>query len=136
MAKKDSFKAYVAELKKMIESRTAEKMELWLNPQVRATAANMVILDKIQEEILDLDHLVNPEKGSTGQIKNEVSPLLPHYDKCQRTLLMQLEALGLNYSTTPSKVNENTKKGVDSKKAGLAKLLQETQDDMNDIPEP
>ena len=26
---------------------------------------------------------------------------------------MQLEALGLNYSTTPSKVKEDTKKGVD-----------------------
>ena len=26
---------------------------------------------------------------------------------------MQFEALGLNYSTTPSKVKEDTKKGVD-----------------------
>ena len=46
-------------------------------------------------------------------MRNEPSPLLPHYDKTQRTLLMQLEALGLNYSTTPSKVKEDAKKGVD-----------------------
>ena len=52
-------------------------------------------------------------EGSTGQMKFDSHPLLPHYDKLQRTLLMQFEALGLNYSTTPSKVKEDTKKGVD-----------------------
>lgn len=111
MAKTKTAHAYELELKKMIESRTGVQMEPWLLPQVRATAANMVILDKIQAEITSLDSLVQPVMGSTGQYKNEPSPLLPHYDKCQRTLLLQLEALGLNYSTTPSKVKENTKKG-------------------------
>lgn len=97
----------------MIEARTGAKMELWLMPQVRATAMNMVMLDKVQQEILDEDSLVTPVPGSMGQMKNEVTPLLPHYDKLQRTLLMQFEALGLNYSTTPSKVKEDTKKGID-----------------------
>lgn len=96
----------------MIKSRTGADMEPWLLPQVRATAANMVMLDKVQNELLDGD-LVTLVPGSMGQMKNEVSPLLPHYDKMQRTLLMQFEALGLNYSTTPSKVKEDTKKGVD-----------------------
>ena len=80
---------------------------------VAETAANMVLLDKMQEELAGAVHLVVSSTGSTGQPKNEVSPLLPHYDKLQRTLLMQLEALGLNYSTTPSKVKEDTRKGVD-----------------------
>jgi hypothetical protein len=31
----------------------------------------------------------------------------------QRTLMLQFEALGLNYKTTPSKVTDNTKKGMD-----------------------
>lgn len=96
----------------MIKSRTGADMEPWLLPQVRATAANMVMLDKIQNELLAGD-LVTLVPGSMGQMKNEVSPLLPHYDKLQRTLLMQFEALGLNYSTTPSKVKEDTKKGID-----------------------
>ena len=39
------------------------------------------------------------------------SPLLAHYDKLQRTLLQQYEALGINYRATPSKIKENTKKG-------------------------
>ena len=115
MAKQRTAHAYELELRKMIESRTGAKMEIWLTPQVRATAMNMVMLDRIQDELTGAGALplIQPVPGSMGQMKNEVSPLLPHYDKTQRTLLMQFEALGLNYSTTPSKVKEDTKKGVD-----------------------
>ena len=113
MAKQRTAHAYELELRKMIKSRTGADMEMWLLPQVRATASNMVMLDKVQRELESADELVTLVPGSQGQMKNEVSPLLPHYDKLQRTLLMQLEALGLNYSTTPSKVKEDTKKGVD-----------------------
>lgn len=98
----------------MIESRTGAKMEMWLTPQVRATAMNEVMLDKIQDELVNSPKkLADWNDGSTGQMKFEAHPLLPHYDKLQRTLLMQFEALGLNYSTTPSKVKEDTKKGID-----------------------
>ena len=135
MAKQKTAHAYELELRKMIESRTGAKMEAWLLPQVRATAMNMVMLDKIQEEMLEEDSLVTLVPGSMGQMKNEVTPLLPHYDKLQRTLLMQLEALGLNYSTTPSKVKEDTKKGVDVEKDGLTSRLSDVQDIMNEVPE-
>ena len=113
MAKQRTAHAYELELRKMIKSRTGADMEMWLLPQVRATASNMVMLDKVQRELESADDLVTLVPGSQGQMKSEVSPLLPHYDKMQRTLLMQFEALGLNYSTTPSKVKEDTKKGVD-----------------------
>ena len=113
MAKQRTAHAYELELRKMIKSRTGADMEPWLLPQVRATASNMVMLDKVQRELEKADDLVTLVPGSQGQMKSEVSPLLPHYDKMQRTLLMQFEALGLNYSTTPSKVKEDTKKGVD-----------------------
>ena len=113
MGRQKSAHGYELELRRMIKSRTGVDCEVWLYPQVRATAANMVLLDKMQEELAGADSLVSLVTGSTGQTKNEVSPLLPHYDKLQRTLLMQLEALGLNYSVTPSKVKEDTRKGVD-----------------------
>ena len=135
MAKQRTAHAYELELRKMIKSRTGADCEPWLAPQIRTTAMNMVMLDKIQDELLDMDSLINPVPGSMGQIKNEVSPLLPHYDKTQRTLLMQFEALGLNYSTTPSKVKEDTKKGVDTEKDGLSNLLNQARDNMNDIPD-
>ena len=55
--------------------------------------------------------------------------------KMQRTLMLQFEAIGLNYKTTPSKVKEDTKKGVDSEKDGLSSLLTQARDTMNEIPE-
>ena len=113
MAKKRTAHAYELELRNMIKHRTGAEMEPWLLPQVRATAGNMVMIDKVQAELEDTNNLVTMVPGSTGQYKNEVSPLLPYYDKLQRTLLMQFEALGLNYKTTPSKVKEDTKRGVD-----------------------
>jgi hypothetical protein len=113
MAKERTAHAYELELRKMIKSRTGAEMEPWLLPQVRATAGNMAMLDKIQAELENEKDLVTLVAGSMAQMKNEVNPLLPYYDKLQRTLLMQFEALGLNYKTTPSKVKEDTKKGVD-----------------------
>jgi len=136
MAKPKTAHAYELELRKMIEARTGAKMELWLMPQVRATAMNQVMLDQIQEELTNgTRRLADWGDGSTGQMKFEAHPLLPHYDKLQRTLLMQFEALGLNYSTTPSKVKEDTKKGVDAEKDGLSNLLTQARDTMNEIPE-
>ena len=135
MAKKKTAHAYELELRKMIKSRTGADCEAWLTPQIRATAMNMVMLDKIQNELTDMDSLITPVPGSMGQLKNEVSPLLPHYDKTQRTLLMQFEALGLNYSTTPSKVKEDTKKGVDAEKDGLANMLSDARQGMTEVPE-
>lgn len=121
MAKLRSAHAYELELRKMIKARTGTDMEPWLLPQVRATASTMVILDKIQNEILEEDTLVTLTVGSTGQQKNEVNPLVAYYDKMQRTLMLQFEALGLNYKTTPRKVTENTKQGGEEhdKLAGL-----------------
>ena len=136
MAKQKTAHAYELELRKMIESRTGAKMEMWLMPQVRATAMNQVMLDQIQDELTNgTRKLADWGDGSTGQMKFEAHPLLPHYDKLQRTLLMQFEALGLNYSTTPSKVKEDTKKGVDAEKDGLSNLLTQARDTMNEIPE-
>ena len=113
MAKQKTAHAYELELRKMIKSRTGADMELWLLPQVRATASNMVMLDKVQAELERADDLVTLVPGSQGQMKSEVSPLLPHYDKMQRTLMLQFEAFGLNYKTTPSKVKEDTRRGID-----------------------
>lgn len=136
MAKQKTAHAYELELRKMIESRTGAKMEMWLMPQVRATAMNQVMLDQIQDELCNGSRkLADWGDGSTGQMKFEAHPLLPHYDKLQRTLLMQFEALGLNYSTTPSKVKEDTKKGVDAEKDGLANMLSDARQGMTEVPE-
>ena len=123
---------YTKELKAMIKARTGQECEVWLNPQIRTTASNLVILDKVQAEIERCSNLVIAVNGSTGQVKNEVNPLIPYYDKMQRTLMMQFEALGLNYKTTPSKVKEDTKKGVDEND-GLVNIMAGTKRSLEDM---
>ena len=114
MAKQRTAHAYELELRKMIKSRTGADMEAWLLPQVRATAMNMVMLDKVQETLSDDDtDLMITASGSMGQMKQDAHPLLAHYDKLQRTLIQQFQALSLNYNATPSKVKESMKQGVD-----------------------
>lgn len=110
MAKRMTIKQYEAELKKLIKERTGRDFEPWLLPQIRSTAKNEYMLDKVTEE-LDSSDLATIGIGSTGQQKTEVNPLLPYFDKLNRTLIAQFEALGLNYNTTPKKVTENTKQG-------------------------
>lgn len=110
MAKQKTVSSYITELKKMIRSRTGVDMEPWLMPQVRSTAMNMVVLDKIQGE-LDKSNITYFEQGSMGQQKLTLNPLLATYKDMQRTLLLQFEALGLNYKATPSKMTEPTKQG-------------------------
>ena len=127
MAKKKTAHAYELELKRMVEARTGVACEIWLMPQVRATAANMVMIDRIQDELLESDSLTDLRTGSMGQQKIEVTPLLPHYDKAQRTLMMQLDALGLNYASTPSKIVEETKKGA-STSDPLMNILKEAKE--------
>ena len=113
MAKKKSTHAYELEIKKMIIERLG-KFDIWLMPQVRATAMNMVMLDKLQETLSDDDtDLMITASGSMGQMKQDAHPLLAHYDKLQRTLIQQFQALSLNYNATPSKVKESVKQGVD-----------------------
>ena len=113
MAKQKSAHAYELELRRMIKEMTKQDCQVWLGPLIKTTAYNMVVRDKIQDEILEMDSLITPMPGSMGQIKNEVSPLLPHYDKCQRTITQQLTALGLTFEATPSKVKDDRAKGVD-----------------------
>lgn len=112
MAKAKTAHAYELEIKRMIEKRNGE-FDMWLIPQLRATALNCVMLDKIHDELCKERSLLITSAGSMDQTKYEAHPLLAHYDKLQRTLLQQYEALGLNYRATPSKINETTRKGVE-----------------------
>lgn len=125
MAKPKTVHAYELEIKRMIVERLG-KFDCWLMPQVNATAMNRVMLDKIQGELTsESTKLIIVENGSNGQIKQDAHPLLAHYDKLQRTLIMQYQALSLNYNATPSKITENVKKGgskQDALQEALSKL--------------
>lgn len=113
MAKERSIHAYELEIRKMIEQRVGQ-FEVWLKPQVEATAMNRAMLAKVHNELIkEQTDLMITIPGSMGQIKQEAHPLLSHYKELQRTLILQYEALGLSYKATPSKIKEDAKKGVD-----------------------
>lgn len=85
---------YIEELKESIQQKTDSCFDPWLMPMLRATAMNMVILDKMQAK-LEEEEITNSMTGSMGQQKIDVHPLLDKYDKMQNTLVRQFEALGL-----------------------------------------
>ena len=88
---------YIDELKDMIvQANEGKPFSPWLMPQLRATAMNMVILDKLQTAIEKETSLTQSMTGSMGQQKIEVNPLLDKYYKAQDVLINQFTALGLN----------------------------------------
>ena len=113
MARQKTSHAYELEIIKLIKARNGNFDE-WLRPQLEATAANRVMLAKIQAELEAEASLLLTLPGSMGQQKRDAHPLLTHYDKLQRTLILQYAALGLNYNTTPAKVTESTRKDAES----------------------
>ncbi len=126
MPKQRTIASYITELKKMIYERTGEDYQKWLMPQMRSTAMNLVMLDKVQEE-LATSKLLTLETGSNGQNKTVQNPLLVTYKDLQRTLILQLEALGLNYKVTPTKITDPTKKGGNEHDK-LMELLNDSKD--------
>jgi hypothetical protein len=96
MAKKKTTDDYIDELKRMVvEANDGKPFQGWLLPQLRATAMNMVILDKLQSTIEKEDSLTMSMNGSMGQQKIEVNPLLGQYYKAQQVLMDQFTLLGL-----------------------------------------
>ena len=72
MAKKDkTINDYIEELKTMVEHRNDGCFDPWLMPMLRATAMNMVILDKMQIS-LESDNICKLMTGSMGQQKTEL----------------------------------------------------------------
>ena len=91
---KQKTKDYIDELRGLIEKRNEVGFDPWLMPMLRSTAMNMVILDRLQEE-LEKSNMTDYMDGSMGQQKVQVNPLLDKYDKMQNTLIKQFDALGL-----------------------------------------
>ena len=85
---------YIDELKSLVVQRNDGIFNSWLMPMLRSTAMNMVILDRLQDE-LEKSNMTDFMDGSMGQQKVQVNPLLDKYDKMQNTLIKQFDALGL-----------------------------------------
>ena len=93
---------YIDELKDMVkQANDGKDCAPWLVPMLRSTAMNMVILDKLQDDIAKSD-LTTSMTGSMGQQKIEVNPLLEKYYKAQEILMRQFDKLGLTAKSSQS----------------------------------
>ena len=119
----------------MIEKRTGAEFDEFLLPQVSACAQTWMMMNRVYRDLMKAKTLVDTVWGSQNQQKDEVNPLLPYYLKLQAELRLQFQALGLNWNATPSKIKEDTKKGVDTEKDGLSNMLTQARDTMNEIPD-
>ena len=119
----------------MIEKRTGSEFDEFLIPQVSACAQTWMMMNRVYRDLMKAKTLIDTVLGSMTQQKDQVNPLLPYYLKLQAELRLQFQSLGLNWNATPSKIKEDTKKGVDTEKDGLSNLLTQARDTMNEIPE-
>ena len=119
----------------MIEKRTGTEFDEFLIPQVSACAQTWMMMNRVYRDLMKEKKLISTVLGSQMQQKEDVNPLLPYYLKLQAELRLQFQALGLNWNSTPSKIKEDTKKGVDTEKDGLSNLLTQARDTMNEVPE-
>jgi hypothetical protein len=71
----------------------------------------MLILNRISEELLKND-LVIGERGSMGQPKTSVNPLLPYYDKMSARVTDDLYNLGLTARKQAAKGDDAADKKV------------------------
>jgi hypothetical protein len=94
-----------------------------------------MMMNRVYRDLMKAKTLVDTVWGSQNQQKDEVNPLLPYYLKLQAELRLQFQALGLNWNSTPSKIKEDVKKGVDTEKDGLSNLLTQARETMNDVPD-
>ena len=119
----------------MIEKRTGAEFDEFLSPQVSACAQTWMMMNRVYRDLMKAKTLVDTVMGSMTQQKDQVNPLLPYYLKLQAELRLQFQALGLNWNSTPSKIKEDTRKGVETENDRLSNLLTSARDNMNDIPD-
>ena len=92
-----------------------------LRQMVRKTARDQRHLDQIDDELDGVD-LTSMARGSMGQMKQELNPLLLYRDKVSRTVSDDLESLMLTARSTYKKKDNN--QGDTSEVDPMAEYLQ------------
>ena len=123
-------KEYEKELTKAVENRIGA-VEPFLKLQIRKTARLWQLRDRLAEELDFEDTFMRNGTGSMKQNTENIDPRATLLEKYDRTLTADLTALGLNFNTTPSKVKEDTRKGVDETDP-MARMMAEAQKALED----
>ena len=124
---------YEKRLRAMVmQRRNIDEVEPWLEAQLEAAAMNWQMVAKLHEELCK-GQMLSYENGSSGQTKAVANPLLTMYKEMQRTHIMHMEALGLNFKTLPAKMTESGARGGTDANDPLVELLQGIKDNI-DVP--
>ena len=103
---------YVSQLKDQIKDRIGEDVPSWMEQIIHTTAQILTDIDSIRADI-QVRGRVWKEQGYNMQQKNVMNPEVAHLKDLVRSLHDYYQSLGLSFKATPSKIKENTKKGVD-----------------------
>lgn len=103
---------YINQLREQIKSRRATDAEPWLEQAIRTAAQVLVDIDELRADIRKNGRIWE-EQGYNMQKKKVVNPELAHLKDMMRTMAIYYESLGLSFKSTPSKMKESTKVGVD-----------------------
>ena len=110
MAKLEGHKGKVAEINKALRDQLGlkknETIPVTYSLLIQKTATDLCMLDKVAEELSDLDSLTSLEVGSMAQQKTVVNPLIPYYDKLSARVTDDLYNLGLTARKQAAKVED------------------------------
>ncbi|MGD7651459.1 hypothetical protein, partial [Ralstonia pseudosolanacearum] len=70
-----------------------------------------------------------------GNPYKEANPLYVHIKAKEQSISVWRDKLGLSNTVNPDRIKQDAKRGVDTEKDGLTKLLVEARDSMNEVPE-
>lgn len=103
--------------------------------QIRRVARIWEKVDRLHDELDMEDKFMRFSEGSMRQMTENIDQRLASLEKWERTLEAALTSIGLTYNTTPSKVKDDKKKGIDREKVGLTSAIEAAQNDVNEIPD-
>ena len=109
MAKTKGTNGYVAELNRLVKAENGGAIPPKLTTLIRKTAKDMLLLDRIADEMTAAGSLTSVEVGSTGQQKVVVNPLIPYYDKLSSRVTDDLYNLGLTARRQAAKAEDTSK---------------------------
>lgn len=104
--------------------------------QITNTAILMALRDRLAAELDQEERLTRLTTGSKGQMKEEFDERGVELKKVVAQVTDELTALGLNYNATPSKVLQEKRRGVDTKRDALNRNLENARREMvDDVPD-
>jgi hypothetical protein len=111
-----------------------QEVEPWKLSLIDELADMMAEKMAMQAEIREQGRLLT-KYDKQGYPYKESNPLYVHVKAKEQSISVWRDKLGLSNTVNPERIKQDAKRGVDTEKDGLTKLLVEARDSMNEVPE-